>query len=504
MNTRRTFLKQAAIIAAGSLAATQAATAAAAPRRRRDAADPTAEKLEADIVICGAGPGGIPAALAAARNGAKVILLEQDGAIGGAPVNMFVSFLCGGPKVGIFREAISSLNQRFDLTANPAKEPAPPETWYHPTHFNQVFTQMVRDEKNITLVTGAEVVDVIMDRSGNRPKVRGVEISRPGGRRVQAFGKIIIDATGTGLVGELAGAGILYGRETREQFGEKYAPAADNNPHFIMPCTLMYISQRVRGDKLIDFSRLKRSSPHESRLGWVRFTNEYKRQNTALANAATPEEKKRAEAAIARTQKREAEFQKRNTGIYLHWGMTIHGVDTRDPMSLGNAYQKAINFLAPDFEELNNQGFLVWTAPRIGVRECRRVIGERVLTVTDLQSGKMPDDVISTGHYPLDIWGNNTLTEADKHLPEYGLPLSSMIAKGIDNLLLVGKNFSATHIAMGACRVQPIVSSAGEGTGAAAAMAVKNNTNIRNIDIRALQKTLVTNGSLQAKYSPVS
>lgn len=487
MNPRRAFLKQSLILAAGSLAATKAAHAAAAPRLRANVAAPTTHEIEGDIIVCGAGPGGIPAAIAAARNGAKVILLEQDAAIGGAPVNMYVSFLCGGPKVGIFRETIATLNEKFDLTGNPAANPAPPEAWYHPAHFNQVLTQMVHAEKNITLVTGAAVDKAIVDRSGVRAKVTAVEVACAGGRRKRVTGKIFIDATGSGLVSDLAGAQVLFGRESRERFGEQFAPAADDNKHFIMPCTLMYISQRVRGNRLIDIARLRRSSPHEARLGWVRFNYN-----------------NRTEAQIKQMRAREEEFTRRNTGIYLHWGMTIRDVDTRDPMSLGDAYRRAINFLAPDIEELQCQGFVAWIAPKIGVRECRRVVGEHIITLADLQSGRMPDDVISTGHYPLDIWGNNTLTEADKKLPEYGIPLRATITKDFDNLLLAGKNFSATHIAMGAIRVQPILAAAGEGTGTAAALAVKNNTDIRNIDIRALQKTLIRNGSLTVKFSPVS
>ncbi|MDR1789400.1 MAG: FAD-dependent oxidoreductase, partial [Opitutaceae bacterium] len=466
---RRVFLKQAALLAAGSLAAASAsAQTEAKPKRksaRRDAADPVAVRLEADVVIVGAGPGGIPAALAAARNGARVILLEQDQSVGGAPVNMFVPFLCGGPKVGVFREAVLKLNERFDLTASPAANPPPNEVWYHPSHFNLVLSELLRAEKNITLLTGAAVDTVLVNDSGPRKKVLGVEAVRPGGSRVRALGKIVVDATGTGLVGELAGAEILWGRESRERFGELKAPAAADNSHFIMPCTLMFISQRVRGNALLDLSKIKRGSPHESRLGWVRFTNEYRRLEAELAAAGDAGRRAAIEADLRRVREREALFASRNSGIYLHWGMTIHAVDTRDPLSLGNAYQKALAFLAPDIEELNRQGFLAWVAPKLGVRECRRVVGDHVLTYNDLKSGKMPDDVVSTGHYPLDIWGNSTFTAEDKHLPEYGIPLRALVAKGFDNLLLAGKNLSATHIAMGALRVQPILGAAGEGAG---------------------------------------
>ena len=73
-------------------------------------AKPKYPTLKCDVVVVGAGPGGVPAAIAAARQGAKVILLEEDNMPGGAPVDMYVPFICGGPRVGVFQEMIQVLN----------------------------------------------------------------------------------------------------------------------------------------------------------------------------------------------------------------------------------------------------------------------------------------------------------------------------------------------------------------------------------------------------------
>ena len=77
------------------------------------------ETLKCDIAVVGAGPAGIPSAVAAAREGAKVILIEEDLTPGGAPVDMYVTFMCGEPRVGIYNEMIQQLNQRYSLTGKP-------------------------------------------------------------------------------------------------------------------------------------------------------------------------------------------------------------------------------------------------------------------------------------------------------------------------------------------------------------------------------------------------
>ena len=81
-----------------------------------------AETIQTDVLVVGAGSSGIPAAIAAARQGAKVVLLEEDFVPGGAPVDMYVAMLCGGPRVGIYREMAEHLNAGHD---RPLRFPQP-------------------------------------------------------------------------------------------------------------------------------------------------------------------------------------------------------------------------------------------------------------------------------------------------------------------------------------------------------------------------------------------
>ena len=76
-------------------------------------------ELHCDVIVVGAGPAGIPAAVAAAREGAKVILLEEDMMPGGAPVDMYVTYMCGAPRVGVFIDMVRELNQKHSLSITP-------------------------------------------------------------------------------------------------------------------------------------------------------------------------------------------------------------------------------------------------------------------------------------------------------------------------------------------------------------------------------------------------
>ena len=105
---RRDFLKIAGLgIAAGVVA--PRLSQAANVIREASAETPMYPPLEFDVAVVGAGPGGIPAAIAAAREGAKVVLIEEDMAPGGAPVDMFVPFVCGAPRLGVFSEMMKSM-----------------------------------------------------------------------------------------------------------------------------------------------------------------------------------------------------------------------------------------------------------------------------------------------------------------------------------------------------------------------------------------------------------
>jgi hypothetical protein len=411
------------------------------------------DAVNCDVLVIGAGASGIPAAIAAARQGVKVILLEEDMVPGGAPVDMSVAMLCGGPRVGIFLEMAQRLNKYHNLTGSPVENFVDGadgrDYWYTPTAYLQVLSEMMRAESNLTLICGSPVSRVLVSDDGNRSRVHGVVVDSPGKPSRAYTASITIDATGTGLIAELAGCEIQYGRNARSDFNEAYGPdIADNK---VQPCTWMFISQRLRADAVFPDEMLGKGLV-ESNYGWI--------------------------------QKEEQEVNIRKAGTYLHWGATVVCSDTRDAVALANAQDEALTKLNPMIKIMRESGYLVHLAPKIGVRESRRVMGEAVVTATDLLASRFPDDTIAHCGFFLDAWGeHNQLPRTDVLA---GIPYGALVPRGTEGLLIAGKSISGTHLAMSAYRVQPIMASVGAAAGIAAAMVAKLKTDTRNIPIPEL------------------
>ena len=425
------------------------------------------ETLHYDVAVVGAGAAGIPAAIAAAREGARVVLIEEDWVPGGAPVDMYVTFVCGDPRVGIFNEMMQKLNEKHSLSGKPISNFGK-YGWtgnYHfwlPSSFQTVIYNMIAAEKNITLLCGATVVDTIVHAKGNRNIVRGVRILRNNNVLQDIEATVTIDATGTGLVAAQAECEFMYGREAKSDFNESVGiEVGDKQPQL---CTMMYITQRLRKDAELPFDVIPHADFLEADYRW-----------------------------ISRKDKME-DINKRDAGIYLRWGSSIKCKNTLDSVEIAKCQQQIIKKLEPEFEALHDAGFAVYMAPKLGVRECRRIIGETVIRYDDIAKGIMPDDKIADARYSIDSWGLKDLPVHLKQVPPYGIPYRAVIPKKTEGLLLAGRIISGTHIAASSYRVQPICAAIGQAVGVAASMVAKNKTCVRNIKIKDLQKKLDNQG----------
>lgn len=461
---RRNFLKKAGVGIAG-LSLANIPLIAQQSIKKDDIKRNYLPTLKADVIVVGAGPSGVPAAIAAAREGAKVILLEEDWAPGGAPVDMFVTFMCGAPRTGIYLETVRELNKNHSLGITPSSTFGNyawdnKNHWWMPSSYSMVWNKMMAAEKNLTLMCGCRVVDTLVTTKGNRNTVAGVVMMRNElYQKVEA--PVTIDATGTGLIAAKAGCDFFYGSDAKKDFNESIG--LEKSDGRVQPCTQMFISQRTRSN--------------------TEFPREAFKTGVLLYDDAKWE-----------THQTPEEAARKDAGIYLHWGSTVPVADTTDPIQVAQAQQEALIKLKPKFEALQKAGYTSHIAPKIGVRECRRIRGEYVITVDDVLKGVFPDDHVADAWYSLDPWGMKVDEKIKQSVGPYGIPYRSLIPVNTEGLLTAGRIISGTRLAMSSYRVQPICGTIGEAAGTAAAMAALNKTGVRNLDVRSLQNKLEKKG----------
>lgn len=452
---RRTFLKGMSLALATSLVSPFSLLAR--PSKQKEFKQAKYPTLTFDVIVVGAGPGGIPAAIRAAQQGATVALVEEDQHVGGAPVDMYVDALFGKPRVGISKQLEEELFLKHSIYNLDTGIKAKGSRFFLPSSYIQVNNKMLTAEKNITLFCGTPAVNAIVVDAGNKNKVTGVRILRNGYLQ-ELKAHVVIDATGTGLIAAMSGCEFMFGTDAKSDNNELYGSEVATSK--VQSCTQMFISQRIKKDAIFP-EGFKGSAAEDGYVGGNR-------------------------------QKKE-ELESRATGIFFHWGQTIQVEDPCDPIQLSNAQRWCIEQYESRFAELHDAGFEVHIAPKIGVRECRRIKGDYLITTNDLHEGVQHEDKIADAQYSLDAWGMK-LPEEAKHVKPYTIPFRAIVPVATEGLLTSGRIISGTHLAHSSYRVQRICSNIGEAAGVAAAMAALNKTSTRNIDIKQLQRTLSNYG----------
>ena len=411
------------------------------------------EEYAPDVLVIGAGVSGWPAAVAAARAGAKTLLLESAALPGGQPVNQYVAMPDGGPRSGIVREYLDRLESRYALTDRPVD--CEWAFWYMPSDILRVVREMIAAEDGLTFIGDMRVRTLTLDGD----TVTGCIADNGHGRTIRVRAKFTVDATGSGALAEAAGCDVRYGEDSRSDFGESLAPAERTGN--VQMCTQMYIAVRLKGAGWVPPGSL------ESGYGWSPGWS-------WSADAPVPED-----------------MIRRNASAYLRWGGRFRCADTRDPEQTARTQSEALDALSGEFDALREHGFAVMLPPELGIREERRVMGEFVINQTDMMNGAIPDDSIIVHGRGIDIWKPSGGNTDYPRVKPYGMPYRSLIPKGKNGFLVVGKQMSGTHIAMASYRVQTLLGQMGQGAGAAAAFcALRGLTDPRKVVFSDLQKIL--------------
>ncbi len=413
---------------------------------------------ECDVLVIGGGPGGIGAAVAAARNGARTILVERFGSFGGTWTAGILSAIMPYPFVkGIFLELVERWSEAGGWNTWGDKYGAGGS--YDSEAAKVVLDRFILDA-GVTPYFFAQATAVL--REGSR--LTGVIIESKEGRAV-IRARQIIDASGDGDVCARAGVPFAQGRE-------KDGAA--------QPMTMIF---KMTG---VDTPRVMRA-----REGDWNFSKPWARAKAA-GEITVPRED-----VLASPNPRAGEWNFNTTRILGKDGTRLR--DVSEAMLEGRRQVAEIAAFmrkhVPGFEN----AVVSETAPHIGVRETRRVRCDYTLTADDIMGVPPFADCIARGNWFIDIHSPTGEGTERAHPPAgswYEIPYRSIRARGLDNLLVASRCIDSTHEAHAAVRITPQVVAIGQGAGTAAALAVaQGHCDTRRVDAGLLRETLRAQGA---------
>ena len=441
--------------------------------------------IEADVVVVGAGPAGIHAALAAGRGGAKTVLVERYGFAGGmstaALVYPWMTFHTTEGKQVIKGTAQEMVDRLTALNASPGHVRdtcgfVHTITPFHPEVYKVLAVDMLK-EAGVRLLFHS-FVDAVSVKDNH---INAVTLTTKSGR-IELRGRIFIDTSGDADLAYLSGAPFLQGRE---------------GDHLTQPMTMKF---RMRG---VDLAKVKKyiiEHPDE----FYRKTPFDELPNLYLsAVQGFYKHWKEADLPIKRDQ---VLFFSGPEADEVLVNMTrIQGLDGTnvEDLTLAEELGRKQVLMVADFMTKSLPGFeaasISQVGAQIGIRESRRIEGQYKLTMEDVVEGKKFEDVIARSGYPIDVHapsGNNVDVSWIEGDGAYDIPYRCLLPQTIDNLIVGGRCISTSHEALGTTRLSPSCMATGQAAGTAASLAVKHNVTPQNVSINELQELLRQNGAL--------
>ena len=428
---------------------------------------PPVETETFDVVVAGAGPAGICAAVAAARQGARTALVNDRPVLGGN---------CSS-EIGIGTGGAA--------------------TWHHPKSWTErgivrewnalkrsgekglsaAAARLVAGVTNLVVFSNARVIgtDAESREKGRNRAIRfAVVRDTLTGVRRHVRGRVFVDATGDGWLGYHAGATYRMGREAASEFDEPKDLAPEKADGMTMSGCLRSYGYRLRAEDV----------PFETPAWAEVLPKGFTRKPQSLASPWWLEHPNDLDDLMGGEEARD-ELVRYN---FAYWGWLKN---------------------ASPLREQARRAELVYLPFINGRRESRRLVGDVVLTANDLLAGRMFDDRVAYGGWGLDVhdvlgmqsvdstgWGRGT---HPRNVPIYSIPLRALYSKDIPNLLMAGRNISVTHLALGSTRVGGTCAVQGQAAGTAAAMCAARGLTPRRLyetAIRDVQAALLADGVL--------
>ncbi|HYW80047.1 MAG TPA: FAD-dependent oxidoreductase [Thermoguttaceae bacterium] len=395
----------------------------------------------ADVVVCGAGPAGVAAALAAARNGADTRLIEVGGCLGGVWTAGLLSWILDSSnKTGLMQEILDRLRQRN------ASAKYSGSVGYDVEQMKRILERMCV-ESGVKLRLHTRVVAAARDAADRL--ALAVTESKSG--REAFAGRVFVDATGDGDLAARAGCRFDYGRPETGQ---------------LQPMSMIAMLAGIEPDQVTPFVR-------------------------GLAEPAgepTPKARLRAEmqrAGVTPSYSQPTLFFIRD-GLFCLMANHEYGVSATDAAAVTAATIRSRGEVHRLVDGLRSLGGawqnvqIIATAEHIGVREGRRIHGLYEVTRDDLIAGARHEDAVCRVTFPVDVHSTDPsrdkgIMREDVHAKPYDIPYRALIARDVDGLLLAGRCISGDFIAHSSYRVTGNSVALGEAAGIAAAIAAKTN-----------------------------
>jgi len=398
--------------------------------------------LETDVCIVGGGMAGVCAAIAAARTGAKVVLIQDRSRLGGNASSEIRMHISGASVMNtLWRE--TGILEELVLTEAITNPQRSWEMW------DMVLYDKVISEKNITLLLDTVLYDV--ETLGKRiRKIKGISSNTEQIYEIEA--SFYADCTGDATLAARAGANYMRGREGRDVWDESLA--ADKTDLKTMGNSVLFNSKKF--DKPMPFT-----------------PPEWARKFTARDFAHRPI----------------------HSWEYGYWWIELGGMGDiiRDGQELRH---ELLSVVFGIWDYIKNSGnhpksenwAMTWVGVIPGKRESRRIVGDYIMKQDDVQNPKLFYDRVAYGGWPLDDHppegmnktGNAPYRSIALKKP-YSIPLRSLYSKNFENLTMAGRNISVSHVALSSTRVMATCSTQGQAIGTAMAFCSQGDITPRQL-----------------------
>jgi hypothetical protein len=404
-----------------------------------------------DFIVVGGGVGGTIAAIAAARHGCRVALIQNRPVLGGnASQEVLVGVAGASAGGGNANARESGLVEELYRDARRLK------TW------EAALKAACDAERSLRLFLNTEATGVVLK---DKATIEGVKaVNTVTGERYVFHGALFADCTGDADLGAAAGAEFRMGREPRSMYNEPIAPVEGDK--VTLPTSLLYLTkdmptpQPFHAPKWAHHFEKETLLPHRipdsfGPFWWIELGG--------TQNTITDEEEIRDELLRA---------------TYGMWDF----IKNRSDLAA----------------KATNRRFS-WVAHVTGKRESRRLIGDYVLIEKDVRQATKFADAVAYGGWPIDIHADKGIYDTAPlnisiHVDPYNIPFRCLYSRNISNLMMAGRDISVSHVALGTTRVMGTIGTEGQAIGTAAALCKQYKTSPRGVyeaHIAELQRMLV-------------